>query len=211
MTLLSRSPCMHGKTNAMPDTDYKFAVSLASNESWNVLRQLEESGLRFQIEVEPSGFGSNQVGIYLHVEDHEQGLNMLGLSPVEDGVNEEWLEAEPLPDFDETPIDSGMALHFPGKTTITNPTTGDVFRALEEMDARAKTLVTLGPNESDFLETAGDPSVGFSVELHSADPDKRFRSERGDLTLTDTFHVMIGYLRRTKEWPSLITWVKVRR
>lgn len=193
----------------MDDKEYKLGVSFSPMEAERLLQKLETAEIDFQIEMitaaEEGIFGAIQsVAVYLHRRDWERGLSLLGLPDAVDLEKESPLEE--LPEADETPVDSGMTLFFSGEEMIVNPTAGDLLRALQEMDAKAKTLMVLSAGARSFLQANGGLDTGFNLAYQDASPDQSYRADQEDLPLKDALSLFVAYLKREPDWELAIDW-----
>lgn len=193
----------------MDDKEYKFGVSFSPMEAERLLKKLEAAEIDFQIEMdtaEEAVFGAVQsVAVYLHRNDWDRGLKLLGLPAAMD------LEREPpgedeLPEADETPVDSGMALFLTGEEMIVNPTPGDLLRGLQELDSEADALMVLTSGASSFLQASGGLDAGFNLAYQDASPDQCYRAAQENLALKDTLALFVAYLKREPDWELTLDW-----
>lgn len=194
----------------MDDKKYKFGVSFSPMEADRLLKKLEAADIDFQIEMdaatEEGAFGAVQsVAVYLHHNDWERGLKLLGLPAGIDPAREPPEEDEP-PEADETPVDSGMTLFLSGEEMIENPTAGDLLWALQEMDTDAESLMVLTSGYNSFLQACGDSNTGFNLAYQNPLPNQSYRAIQEDLTLKEALVVFVAYLKREPDWELAIDW-----
>jgi len=195
----------------MNNDPFKYGASFDPMEARRLLQKLEEAGVEFQIDVDAAAGGgflsANQsVAIYLHRDQWEKGMELLGLPPVpEDMVDGLPWESE-APEADETPVESGMTLDRADGGMIQNPTAGDILRALQEMSPEGGDLVVLRQDAEHFLHASGGLGVGHDLGYQDGRPAAFFRSVRGDLSLAEAHRLFVAYLRREPNWQAHLDW-----
>ena len=100
-------------------------------------------------------------------------------------------------------------LEIGGSQKIPNPTPDDLHRAIHALDTEGDdAFLILIATDMTYLQTAGDPNVGFDLEYQEGSLQNHFRAVNPP-TVDDLVRIFTAYAAGSSDWKTLAEWEHV--
>src|SRR5512134_3313570 len=97
-----------------------------------------------------------------------------------------------------------------GARKIQNPTEADIRQAVFALDTKQEdAFLILGPTDMTYIQTSGDPRVGFVLEYQEADAKHHYRAKR-ELTADEIVKALVSYAASTDDWKTAAEWEPIK-
>jgi hypothetical protein len=97
-----------------------------------------------------------------------------------------------------------------GDKTVQNPSEAGIRAAVSALDTKkGDAFLILGPTQMTYIQTSGDPKVGFDLEYQEADAQHHYRAKR-NFTADEIVKVFVSYLSGSGDWKKAADWEQVK-
>jgi hypothetical protein len=104
------------------------------------------------------------------------------------------------------PKNMHYTLNICGDEEVRSPSEADIRAAVFALDTKkGDAFLALGPTEMTYIQTSGDPKVGFDLEYQEADVRHHYRAKR-DFAADEIVKAFVSYAAGAEDWKNMAEW-----